>query len=64
MMYHGMLNQFLEFGKEIPYCKVIGKMFSNNRNANPWTVVFEMKHIVELNMATDICICMMCIEPK
>jgi len=27
MMYHGMMNQFMEFGKEIPYCKDIGKCF-------------------------------------
>lgn len=27
IIYHGVINRFLEFWKEIPYCKVIGKCF-------------------------------------
>jgi len=42
MMYRGMMNQFLEFEKEFPYCKAIGKK-NNNGNENPWTLLFEVQ---------------------
>jgi len=40
IMYHGMTNQFLEFGKEIPYCKVIEN-------------VCEVQDVVEFNMPSN-----------
>lgn len=52
IMYHGMMNQFMEFGKDNLYCETIKEALRSS-HANPWTLRFEVKDVVELDMEFD-----------